>query len=208
MNLPTKVTVVRIILTPLFFVFFMLPQWAQTLFSETITSERLFVLNVISVVAIWFFLFLAEISDAADGFIARRYHMVTDLGKLMDPFSDVLIRITYFVCFAVSGLMPFWILMIILYRELSQMFVRMLAVKDGIVIPANLWGKLKAILYALVSIAGLAAESVFRFMPDLNAAFSGYIRLGLELLFALTAAVSVGSFLTYLLPFLKRQQAD
>lgn len=203
MNLPTKITVVRIILTPLFFVFFLLPEWVLYWFYDSLSEESLFALNIVSVAAVWIFLILAELSDAADGFIARRYHMVTDLGKLMDPFSDVLIRITYFVCFAVSGLMPVWILMVILYRELAQMFVRMLAVKDGTVIPANLWGKMKAILYAVVSIAGLAAESVFRFVPDLDAAVSEYIGTGLTVLFTAAAAVSVASFLTYLIPFLK-----
>ena len=195
MNFPTKITVSRIVLTPLFFVFFMLPSWALFAAGD-LSGKTLFILNVVSTAAAWLFLVMAELSDAADGFIARR------------PFSDVLIHITYFLCFTAAGLMPFWVLAVILYREFSQLFIRMLSLKSGTVVPANIWGKSKSVLYAAASIAGLAAESVFRFAPDLNAAVSEYIGMGLTVLFTAAAVASVVSFLTYLVPFLKTQSAD
>ena len=208
MNLPTKITVSRIVSTPLFFVFFMLPQWVSFASGGALPIRTLFILNVVSTAAAWLFFVSAELSDAADGFIARRYHLVTDLGKLLDPFSDVLIHITYFLCFAAAGLMPFWVLAVILYREFFQLFIRMLSLKSGTVVPANIWGKSKSVLYAAASLAGLAAESVFRFAPDLNAAVSEYIGMGLTVLFTAAAVASVVSFLTYLVPFLKMYSAD
>lgn len=208
MNLPTKITVSRIVSTPLFFVFFMLPQWVSFVSGGALPVRTLFILNVVSTAAAWLFFVSAELSDAADGFIARRYHLVTDLGKLLDPFSDVLIHITYFLCFAAAGLMPFWVLAVILYREFFQLFIRMLSLKSGTVVPANIWGKSKSVLYAAASLAGLAAESVFRFVPDLNAAVSEYIGMGLTVLFTAAAVASVVSFLTYLVPFLKMHSAD
>lgn len=207
MNLPTKITVSRIILTPLFLVFFMLPQWVQNLF-PLMCEGALWGLTVVSVVALWLSLLLSELSDAADGYVARRYNLVTDLGKLLDPFSDVFSRITYFACFLIADLMPFWVFMVILYREMAQLFVRQLAVKEGVVIPANIWGKAKAIFYAVASIAGLAAESLFRLQPDLNAATVGYIQTVLTVLFVLSAVASVASFLTYLVPFVKMQKGQ
>ena len=208
MNLPTKITVSRIVSTPLFFVFFMLPQWVSFASGGALPIRTLFILNVVSTAAAWLFFVSAEFSDAADGFIARRYHLVTDLGKLLDPFSDVLIHITYFLCFAAAGLMPFWVLAVILYREFFQLFIRMLSLKSGTVVPANIWGKSKSVLYAAASLAGLAAETFFRFAPDLNAAVSEYIGMGLTVLFTAAAVASVVSFLTYLIPFLKTQSAD
>ena len=208
MNLPTKITVSRIVSTPLFFVFFMLPQWVSFASGGALPIRTLFILNVVSTAAAWLFFVSAELSDAADGFIARRYHLVTDLGKLLDPFSDVLIHITYFLCFAAAGLMPFWVLAVILYREFFQLFIRMLSLKSGTVVPANIWGKSKSVLYAAASLAGLAAETFFRFAPDLNAAVSEYIGMGLTVLFTAAAVASVVSFLTYLVPFLKMHSAD
>lgn len=208
MNLPTKITVSRIVSTPLFFVFFMLPQWVSFASGGALPVRTLFILNVVSTAAAWLFLVMAELSDAADGFIARRYHLVTDLGKLLDPFSDVLIHITYFLCFAAAGLMPFWVLAVILYREFFQLFIRMLSLKSGTVVPANIWGKSKSVLYAAASLAGLAAETFFRFAPDGGEAAGGTIRFALTVLFVVAAAVSVVSFLTYLIPFLKTRNAD
>ena len=208
MNLPTKITVSRIVSTPLFFVFFMLPQWVSFASGGALPIRTLFILNVVSTAAAWLFFVSAELSDAADGFIARRYHLVTDLGKLLDPFSDVLIHITYFLCFAAAGLMPFWVLAVILYREFFQLFIRMLTLKSGTVVPAHIWGKSKSVLYAAASLAGLAAETFCRFAPDGGVAAGATIRFALTVLFVAAAAVSVVSFLTYLIPFLKMRNAD
>ncbi len=118
MNIPNKLTVSRLFLAPIFFVLYFLPNWTG-MNAPALTWLLLLVYVLI------------EISDLLDGFIARRYQMVTDLGKVLDPFSDVISRMTYFVCLAFSGIMPLWVFLIILYRELSVTFLRMILMGKG-----------------------------------------------------------------------------
>ena len=68
----------------------------------------------------------AELTDLLDGKIARKHGLVTDLGKVMDPYADTLSHLTFFVCFMDSGLMPVWAFLIIMWREFTQLFMRML----------------------------------------------------------------------------------
>lgn len=215
MNLPTKLTVLRMILTPFFLVVFFIPLWfAGAPFASWLAAASGIGLLVIYVIC--------ELTDFFDGYIARKYHMVTDLGKVLDPFSDVLIRMTYFLCFASVGLMPVWAFAIILYREFGILFVRMLSMKKGIVLAANGWGKGKAVLYAVSAIAALLLVFVDRLFW--SSRFSGgsvadaqgglqiftetWIIPSLQGLFILSAIVSLISFLTYLVPFLKAHKED
>ncbi len=108
-----------------------------------------------------FILFImATITDFLDGYVARKYNQVTKLGKLMDPFSDVFLRITYFAFFLIEGLMPVWALVIILWRELGIIFVRMLLIREGEALGASKGGKAKALLYFISGIAGLFVLTV------------------------------------------------
>lgn len=146
MNTANKITLSRFVLTPLFFLAFFLFAYPGDKPLSTLTM-----------VLIWSIFLLSEISDLADGFVARRYHQVTDLGKLMDPFADVIFRVTYFVCFAAVGWAPWWAVMIILWREYSIMFIRMLLIKEGTALAARFWGKFKAFFYFLTGLTGMAA---------------------------------------------------
>jgi len=182
MNLPNTLTVVRIILSPLFFIFFFLSEWTGCC-------------EIISVAMMVLLFFASEISDFLDGYIARKYDLVTDIGKVIDPFADVMSRLTYFFCFTLSGLMPAWIFLILLYRELGITFLRMLLIRKGIALAASIWGKAKALTYALGGILGLAYTVLFR------------VNIGLEILpslrtitvavFVLGAVSSVLSFAAY-----------
>ncbi len=148
-----------------------------------------------SVIVLWLLGVLAEITDMLDGIIARRNGEVTDLGKVLDPFADVITRITYFLCFTGIGIMPIWILTILVYRELGITFLRMIMIRNGIAMPANIWGKSKAITYMVAGIAGLSVVTIQR-----TGLFSGWIdpvRLVALIIFVLAGAASIGSFLTY-----------
>ena len=105
-----KVTLSRIVLAPLFFILYRYPVFP----------------SLISTILLWALFCVIEVSDFVDGRIARSTSEVSDFGKLFDPFADVLARITYFVCFAFSGIMPLWVLLIILYREFGILFLRMM----------------------------------------------------------------------------------
>jgi CDP-diacylglycerol--glycerol-3-phosphate 3-phosphatidyltransferase len=102
-----------------------------------------------------FFTVDAAQGDIADGMVARSTAGVTDTGKLLDPFADSLSRLSYFLCFMVVGIMPLWVFVIVLYRDLWLGFLRLLQMKKGITMGSRLSGKIKAWVYALAGIYGL-----------------------------------------------------
>lgn len=183
MTLPNKITIARIILAPLFFISYFLPQWTGGF-------------NGISAYLILLILAGIEISDFLDGYLARKYNLVTDLGKVLDPFADVLSRITYFLCFAFTGLMPLWVFLIIIYRELAITFLRMMMMGRGIVVAASLWGKLKAITYAISGVLGVAVVGLDRL--GILSDYLSILKILLLVVFYLSALAAVGSFLAYL----------
>ncbi len=183
MNLPNKLTVTRLLLAPLFFVLYFLPLW-------TGSTSHLFTWLLLIVY------FLIEMSDLFDGIIARKYNMVTDLGKVMDPFADVISRMTYFICLSFDGVMPLWVFLIILYRELAVTFLRMVLMRKGVVLAASMWGKAKAVSYAVSAILGIIYVGLDRLLGpyawlDLYASVLWWV-------FVLAACTSVLSFITYL----------
>lgn len=175
-----KVTLSRIFLAPLFFVVYRYQVFAP----------------VARIVVLWLLFWVIEISDLVDGRVARSSNQVSDFGKLFDPFADVLARVTYFVCFAFDGIMPLWILLVILYREFGISFLRMMLSARGIAMGARRGGKLKAGLYMVSGVLSL----LFIMSRDLSV-FQG-LRSVLSIAtlagFSLAALVSVLSFLDYL----------
>ncbi|WP_319415076.1 CDP-diacylglycerol--glycerol-3-phosphate 3-phosphatidyltransferase [Marispirochaeta aestuarii] len=183
MNLPNKLTVLRIVITPLFLLFFLVPDWISAM-------------TLPGTIIVWLLYLLIESSDVLDGYIARKYNLVSDLGKVLDPFADVLSRITYFICFTAAGIMPVVILAVLLYREFSITFLRMVLIRKGVAMAASVWGKLKAVTYAIAGVLGLVTVSAFR----LNL-FSSYLHLFERVtlaVFIMAAVASVASFITYL----------
>ncbi len=164
MTLANKITISRIIITPLFFVLFQ------------VASQQMLNLPVvlrISILLLLLLLFIAsELSDLLDGIAARGRGEVSGLGKLMDPFSDVLSRVTYFFCFYQVGIMPSYAFILILWREVSMLFVRQLVQLSGQgPLPARWAGKVKAVIYSVAIILGLI---VFLY---LNWPGTGYLRM-------------------------------
>lgn len=123
MNLPNKLTVLRIILIPVFMVLLM-------------TGH-----SVISAVVFIF----ASATDALDGHIARKYNLITNFGKIMDPLADKLLVTAALLGLVQLGHLAFWMVFIILARELLIVSLRAVAASQGIVIAASKWGKLKTI---------------------------------------------------------------
>lgn len=145
MTTANKLTVTRLCLVPVFFIWYFI--------------DRLFpVAPVLYAVVLVLIYGVGEFTDLLDGIVARRSGTVTDLGKVMDPFSDVMSHLTYFTCFLVSGLMPVWAFVVIVWREFSQSFLRMLLMGKGKPMAANIFGKAKTCLYAAVSICGIAVH--------------------------------------------------
>ena len=123
MNLPNKLTMGRIFAIPVFIVVFLM--------------EYRYVATVIFI--------LAAITDMLDGKIARKYNLVTNFGKLMDPLADKLLVMSALICLAQIGDVPGWMVIIILGREFIITGMRQVAAAQGIVIAAGTTGKIKTI---------------------------------------------------------------
>lgn len=127
MNLPNKLTVIRMIIVP-FFVFFLLYDNGQN-YTFRMIALVLFI--------------IASLTDTLDGKIARKYHLITDFGKFMDPLADKLLVCSALICLIQLGQIPAWMVVIIIGREFVISGFRLVASDNGVVIPANYWGKFK-----------------------------------------------------------------
>lgn len=129
MNLPNKLTILRIILVP-FFVLFML------LSGDIFSHHNLVALAIFGI---------ASYTDHLDGKIARRDHLITNFGKLMDPLADKIMVMSALVCFVANGMTNTVFVLLIMVREFAVTSIRLIAVEQGRVIPANNWGKAKTV---------------------------------------------------------------
>lgn len=142
MTLPNKLTLSRLILTPIFCLFFCLLHKS----SPNLIKFRV----VISVIVLILYVIM-EITDVLDGALARKNNSVTDLGKVFDPFSDCFMHLSFFVLFVRFKYISLIAFFVILWRELLINFLRMLLSGVSVVLPANIFGKLKTIFYAFMS---------------------------------------------------------
>ncbi|MBG0767503.1 CDP-diacylglycerol--glycerol-3-phosphate 3-phosphatidyltransferase [Sphaerochaeta halotolerans] len=184
MNIPNKLTVSRLIMAPLFFIAFHLGSWFGPSFQDAASILTL---------VLWA---LTELTDLLDGQIARSKNLVTDLGKVMDPFADTFSRLTYFVCLSGAGIMPLWTFILIMWREFSILFVRMLMMGKGKPVAANIWGKSKAVLYAVSGALGILYIALGNWIGD--SSFVQALRPVVTGVFVLAAIAAVMSFLTYI----------
>lgn len=99
---------------------------------------------------------LIEVSDVLDGYLARKLGQESEAGKVLDPLADSLSRLTYFICFAASGIMPLWVLLLLVYRDIGVAYIRVLYSRDRIMLPARISGKIKAWVYGFAGGAGTA----------------------------------------------------
>ena len=142
MNLPNKLTLCRIILVPVFMIFVSLTEFG----TETFDAIWYLVAGIVFAAA--------SFTDYLDGHLARKWHMVTDFGKFADPLADKLLTTVAFIYMMRDGVCSPVVLCIILAREFAVSGLRMVAAgaKDGKVIAANMWGKVKTVLQMLTII--------------------------------------------------------
>ena len=134
MNLPNKLTIMRVLLIP-FFVFFMLVP----------------VVPCSNYIAVAIFI-IASLTDLADGKIARKYNLVTNFGKFMDPLADKLLVCSAMICLVATGQLAAWMVIIIISREFIISGFRLVAADNGVVIAASYWGKFKTTFQMLMII--------------------------------------------------------
>ena len=128
MNLPNKLTVLRILMVPVFVVFMITPLAEG---NGKYIALALFC--------------IASLTDMLDGKIARKYNLVTNFGKFMDPLADKLLVCSAMICMIPSGKLEAWFVIIIIAREFIISGFRLVASDNGIVIAASYWGKFKTV---------------------------------------------------------------
>ena len=134
MNLPNKITIFRVCMIPVFLVFMLVPGISYGNYIATAVFA------------------IACASDALDGHIARKYNLVTNFGKFMDPLADKLLVCSALICFVELSYMPAWIVIVIIAREFIISGFRLIASDNGVVIAASYWGKFKTIAQMITSI--------------------------------------------------------
>ncbi len=158
MTLANFLTILRMAFSPVFFVLFL----SVSVFPDA---------QLPLLIALWLVFIVIELSDLFDGMAARKLGQVSDLGKVLDPFADSISRLTYFICFVMDGFMPFWILLVLVYRDLFTSFLRMYFATKGIVHGSRYTGKIKAWVYAFAGISGLIYFSLEKLLiiPEIHA---------------------------------------
>lgn len=135
MNLPNKLTVLRVCMVP-FFVIFML--WDGLGAAGRYTAAVIFI--------------LASATDWLDGYLARKNNLVTDFGKFMDPIADKLLVCSAMICLVEQGSLAAWMVIIIIGREFIISGFRLVASDKGVVIAASYWGKFKTVFQMIMVI--------------------------------------------------------
>lgn len=191
MKIANKLTLLRIILSPLFFICFLI--------INTIPQVSLFFL-----ILTWILFIIMELSDLFDGILARCLKMESEIGKLLDPFADSISRITYFLCFTMQGIMPFWIFIIVLYRDLAVSFIRLLMLKRGIAMGSRISGKIKAWVYAIAGIGGLVVFTCKRLL--IFTAEIDILIIGSQIVFIIVGIIAIWSLIDYSVVFLQKNK--
>lgn len=189
-NLPNYLSAVRIVFSPLFMVVFFWPVWTDGHFATG------------SVILCWILMFLMDISDILDGYTARKFGIVSDFGKMFDPYTDLFARLTYFLCFVGLGRMPVWMFAIIVYREISVTFMRMIMMRHGFAMGARMGGKIKEWVYAFAAISSLLAVTFERTGFCLGAV--DIVWTVAMVFYALSVLFTIITFFDYLLFLLKK----
>ena len=169
MNLPNKLTLFRVVLIP-FFVFFLLAPYFE---------------GYGNYIAVAIFI-VASLTDMLDGKIARKYNLVTNFGKFMDPLADKLLVCSALICFIELDRLPAWIVIIIIGREFIISGFRLIAAENGVVIAANYWGKFKTVSQMIMIIL-------------LMLGLGGIFEILTQIFIWLSVALTVISLLTYIM---------
>lgn len=183
LNVPNILTIARIFITPVFL---------AVILMDNLPHKFLIACIIFSI---------GSITDAIDGHLARKNNQITNFGKFLDPIADKILTTSALLAFMSMGLCNIWIVMLVLTREFAIASVRMIAAAGGVVIPANIWGKIKTVsqmvFTILIMLLGETWEIIsntnkvlFEKLPDLSLVSNGLLWI--------TAILTVISGIIYL----------
>lgn len=197
MNLPNKLSILRIVLVPVTLLF-MLPinifGWQPEGWNNFINSNGM-------IVAAGVFIF-ASLTDCADGKIARKYNLITDLGKFLDSLADKILVISIMLAFIGLGRISAWAVMIIILREFAVSGLRMIAAAKGEVIAAKMIGKVKTVIQ-MIALIYLMFEPLL--LKIFGLGFNGYpieinaVTIIGDILFGICVIMTIVSGVDYLI---------
>lgn len=185
MNLPNKLTILRIILVPFMIAALLIPFPHHVLVAGLIFGA-------------------ASITDCLDGQIARKRNLITAFGKFADPLADKILVIAAFICFVYSGWSDPVLPIVVLFREFAVTSVRLVAASKGNVVAANIWGKLKTVTQ-IVAIIAIFLMQYFIELCTLNiipldaTVFSGIFFIIGEALLWISGIIALISGIIYIL---------
>lgn len=164
MNLPNKLTIFRMILiVP--FVLILLGGYHQWGWFTAVFGG---ILEYVDWIALFIFV-VASLTDLIDGKIARKYNLVTNFGKFMDPLADKLLVCAAMICLVEMGRIPSWVVVVIISREFIISGFRLVASDKGVVIAANYWGKFKTVFQMImICMMLVGTESLPGFLQGLS----------------------------------------
>lgn len=196
MNLPNKLSLLRIILIP-FTMLFMLPihimGWAPDGWNNFIANHGMLIAAFIFIVA--------SLTDMADGKIARKYNLITNLGKFLDSLADKMLVIAILIAFVEIGRVSAWFLMIIVLRELAVTGIRLLASNKGVVMAAKMIGKVKTTTQ-MIAIVYLMFEPTIMKLCNYGHVYplqTCWVTIVGDVLFLISVVMTVVSGMDYLL---------
>ncbi len=149
LNTPNKLTIARMIIAPVFLAVIM---------KESLPHKFLWAMLIFMA---------ASVTDAVDGKLARKNNQVTNFGKLLDPIADKVLTTAALLAFMKLGLCNIWIVMIVLTREFTIASIRMIAASNGVVIPANIWGKLKTVSQMVFTVLIMFLGEIYSYAPNI-----------------------------------------
>lgn len=150
MNLPNKLTMLRMIMVPFF---------VAVLLTQPFGAASDWIALIIFVAA--------SLTDLADGKIARKYNLVTNFGKFMDPLADKLLVCSGMICLIALNRIPAWVVCIIVAREFTISGFRLIAAEKGTVIAASYWGKFKTTFQMIMVILMIANIPALQILTDI-----------------------------------------
>ncbi len=168
MNLANKLTVLRIMLVPIFLICAMIDTTAT------------------NIIALSIFI-IASATDKLDGYIARSRNQITNFGKFMDPLADKLLVTCALILLVEKGIVAAWVVVVIIAREFIVSGLRTLAASHGVVIAASNWGKLKTVIQMIAIIMGLLS---LVYNP-------GWLNITTQVTIYLAAVITIGSGVDY-----------
>lgn len=150
LNAPNILTIARIFITPIFL---------AVILMDTLPHKFLIACAIFSI---------GSITDAIDGHLARKNNQITNFGKFLDPIADKILTTAALLAFMSMGLCNIWIVMLVLTREFAIASVRMIAAAGGVVIPANIWGKIKTVSQMTFTILIMLLGETWKIIENTN----------------------------------------